>query len=273
MTTKQPIKPSGPRRVHCVGKRYITPNLLRITVSGEQLQGFPTGHGGAHIKLFFANRESGTLELPIRDAEGKIHWPENRPVTRAYTVRAYRPEVNELDIDFVVHGDKSPASGWAVHAVIGSELGVAGPGGPDPLLAAADWHVLAGDLTAVPAISALLEGLVESAQAEVFIEVDSLAEQHTLQHPKGVNVHWLQRIRGDHEQLARAIKNTTVPTNATSISAFIAGENSAVLACRKQLIRDFKLTKKQLYAIPYWRRGQDEETYHEQRHVIMDEVY
>jgi len=273
MTQRQPIKPSGPRRVYCVAKRYITQNLLRITVSGEELLGFPDGYHGAHIKLFFANRESGTLELPVRDKTGKIKWPDNKPITRAYTVRAYRSHSNELDIDFVVHGDSSPASGWAVNAKVGSEIGVAGPGGPDPLLAKADWHILAGDLTAVPAISALVEGFESHVTAKVFIELDSLEDKHFISAPSGVEIHWFERKKGDSTQLAKAIANTAIPNNATSMSAFIAGENSAVLACRKQLIQDFGLSKKQLYAIPYWRRGQDEETYHEQRHVIMDEVY
>ncbi|KJY85280.1 siderophore-interacting protein [Pseudoalteromonas piscicida] len=273
MKQRQPVPPSGPRRVFCVAKRYITPHLLRITVSGEALHGFPSGYDGAHIKLFFANRTTGTLSLPTRDDSGKIVWPTDRPVTRAYTVRAYRPDSNELDIDFVVHGSHSPASGWAVNADVGAELGVAGPGGPDPLLADADWHVLAGDLTAVPAISALLEGFEAERRAEVFIEIDSLDDKHTITAPSGVNIHWLLRQSGDCEQLARAIANVAIPSGVTSISAFIAGENGAVLACRKQLIQDFGLSKKQLYAIPYWRRGQDEETYHGRRHEIMDEVY
>ena len=273
MTIRQPVKPSGPRRVYCVAKRYITPRLLRITVSGDELLGFPSDSAGAHIKLFFANRQSGNLQLPTRDEQGKIHWPKDKPVTRAYTVRAYRAEQNELDIDFVVHGDSSPASGWAVNAKLGAELGVAGPGGPNPLLAAADWQLLAGDLTAVPAISALLQQMSDGQHAEVFIEVDSIDDCHEIAHPSNVTIHWLTRIRGEHQQLARALATAKPPATATSVSAFVAGENSAVLACRKQLIGDFGLTKQQLYAIPYWRRGQDEEDYHDQRHEIMDEVY
>ncbi|WP_462164669.1 siderophore-interacting protein [Pseudoalteromonas xiamenensis] len=273
MNVRQPVPLTGPRRVYCTAKRYITPNLLRITVSGDELRGFPEGYHGAHIKLFFANRITGKLELPTREASGAIRWPADRPITRAYTVRAFRANQNELDIDFVVHGDKSPASGWAVNAEIGSELGVAGPGGPDPLLAPADWHVLAGDLTAVPAISALLEHLPENALAAVFIEIESDRDIHFIKAPSGVHIHWLKRVQGQPTPLASAIQTVSLPPNTTSVSAFIAGENSAVLACRKQLIEDFGLTKQQLYAIPYWRRGQDEETYHEQRHVIMDEVY
>ncbi|CCQ10009.1 iron-chelator utilization protein [Pseudoalteromonas luteoviolacea B = ATCC 29581] len=273
MSIKQPIPVTGPRRVYCHAKRYITPNLLRITVSGDELIGFPCGYHAAHIKLFFANRHTRQLDLPVRDTQGVIHWPEARPVTRAYTVRAFRQEMNELDIDFVVHGDDSPASGWALNATIGSELGIAGPGGPDPLLAPADWHLLAGDLTAVPAISALLEHFPHDVRASVFIEIDHEEDKHTIAAPTGVDIHWLKRVKGQPEQLAKVISQITLPDTAQSISAFIAGENSAVLACRRVLIEQFGLSKQQLYAIPYWRRGQDEETYHEQRHVIMDEVY
>lgn len=195
-------------------------------------------------------------------------------MTRAYTVRDYREEVNELDIDFVTHGDSSPASGWAVNAKPGSKIGVAGPGGPDPLLAPADWHIMTGDLTAVPAISAILETLPTDAKGHALIEVDSLEDQHDITHPEGFTVKWLQRDKSRRTpQLAEQIGLLAPPEGTTSISAFIAGENSSVVACRDKLIADYQLTKKQLYAIPYWRRGQDEETYHEERHTIMDKVY
>ncbi|RXJ73564.1 NADPH-dependent ferric siderophore reductase [Veronia nyctiphanis] len=262
-----------PRLLECVRKQQISPNLLRVTVTGETLKGFPTDKKGAHIKLFFANRSTGTLVLPTLDGE-RIVWPKDKPVTRAYTVRDYRADVNELDIDFVVHGDNSPASGWAVNAVPGSKIGVAGPGGPDPLLAPADWHIIAGDLTAVPAISAILETLDDDAQGHVLIEVDSLEDEHSLIHPKGVSVKWFQREKGRKTpQLVEEIGQLAPPLGTSSLSAFIAGENSSVVACRDKLITDYQLTKKALYAIPYWRRGQDEETYHEERHTIMDKVY
>ena len=41
--------------------------------------------------------------------------PEEQPVGAYYTVRAWRPEVAELDILFVLHGD-GPASAWAARA-------------------------------------------------------------------------------------------------------------------------------------------------------------
>nr|WP_086940198.1 siderophore-interacting protein [Thaumasiovibrio occultus] len=262
-----------PRLIECIRKEYITPNLIRVTFSCDDLLGFPEDKNGAGIKLFFANRESGTLELPWREGD-KICWPEHKPVPRAYTVRQYRADTNELDIDFVAHNKTSPGAGWAVNCQPGDTIGLAGPGGPDPLLLPADWHIIAGDLSALPAISAILEELPSTARGVVFIEIDIPEDEHSLVHPAGVEVQWLVRApQKDPLPILSAINKVTPPQDAVSISAFVAGENETVVACRKKLIGEYQLTRKNFYAIPYWKRGKNEETYHNERHEIMDEEY
>ncbi len=147
-----------------------------------------------------------------------------------------------------------------------------GPGGPDPLLAHADWHILAGDLTAVPAISAILEELAEDAQGAAFIEIDSLDDVHEIKHPVGVSLNWIKR-EGDQPAsiLLNAIQATGEPESECSVSAFLAGENRSVVNCRKYLAEKFGLKKNSMYAVPYWKRGNTEEAYHAERHRIMDE--
>lgn len=265
-----------PRLLQVVRSQPVTPNLQRITLSGESLRGFPQQSYGAHIKIFLPRAHQKKPELP-RLTDAGIQWPSavDRPITRTYTVRAYRPIENELDIEFVMHGHSEhsgPAAFWAAQAKPGDYLGIAGPGGPDPLLAAADWHLLAGDLTALPAIAALLENLPNDSQGCVFIESESIADQIDIVCPPGIAIHWLVR-QSHRELLVEAIKNIAPPFGTSSISAFIAGENFAVVSIRDYLRATYGLTKKNLYAIPYWRRGQDEETYHQERHRIMDEVY
>jgi NADPH-dependent ferric siderophore reductase len=155
---------------------------------------------------------------------------------------------------------------------VGDYLGIAGPGGPDPLLAPADWYLLAGDMTALPAIAALLENMRPNARGCVFIETNMAANAFELTRPAGVSVQWL--VRDPHrEVLVDAIKTIAPPIGIQSLSAFIAGENIAVVSLRDYLRTTYGLSKKNLYAIPYWRRGQDEETYHRERHRIMDEAY
>ncbi|MBD1557630.1 siderophore-interacting protein [Vibrio sp. S9_S30] len=262
-----------PMLLNFVRKEYVSKNLLRVTVTGEDLAGFPEDQGGSHIKVFFPNRKSGILQLPYREGE-TIVWPEHKPVPRAYSVRQYRANVNELDIDFVTHGVDSPGGGWALKAKEGSQIGIVGPAGPDPLIQPADWHIFAGDLTAAPAISAILEALPSDTVGYAFIEIDDIEDKHIIEHPKGVSLEWILREpKGGHLQLSQAISRLTPVANTKTLSAFIAGENESVLACRKVLREDYKLTKKDMYAIPYWKRGKDEEAYHAERHEVMDEEY
>lgn len=283
-----------PRLLQVVRTARITPHLQRITLSGESLLGFPVNSHGMHIKVFVPRVHQQQPQLPQLTAQG-IVWPEahERPITRTYSVRQYRADVNELDIEFVMHptstlkiasthkaadinktnSHSSPAASWARNAKPGDWIGVAGPGGPDPLLAPADWQLLAGDLTALPAIAALLENLPDSAQGFAFIESDDAQDQIELIHPPGIVICWLERATDGSEVLLEAIKRIAPPLNATSIAAFIAGENNAVVTIRDYLRATYGLNKRKLYAVPYWRRGQDEETYHQERHRIMDEVY
>ena len=50
-------------------------------------------------------------------------------------MRAIRPELKELDIEFAVHEDAGPAINFALNAKVGDYIGITNPGGPDPLLA------------------------------------------------------------------------------------------------------------------------------------------
>lgn len=268
---EQAVYPIKPKLIVFKRKKYITPHLIRVTFGGDDLIGFPENCNGGHIKVFFPNQESGILQLPVR-YEDHVEYPEHKPVPRAYSVRKYHPETNELDIDFVAHGEGSPGSGWAIAAKEGDTLGLIGPGGPDPLLQPSEWHILAGDLTAVPAISAILEEMPEDAKGAAFIEVESFDDVHDIVHPIGISLNWLKIDDHHPEQtLLNAIKNTGEPESDCTVSAFIAGENRSVIHCRKYLMTTFGLKKKSLYAIPYWKRGNTEEAYHEERHRVMDE--
>ncbi|XAW90583.1 siderophore-interacting protein [Vibrio sp. CDRSL-10 TSBA] len=260
-----------PKLLHFVRKEQISQHLVRVFVTGEELTGLTEDCHGAHIKLFFANQHSGVLQLPVFH-EGEVSWPEHKPVSRAYSVRWYDPVANEMAIDFVLHGDDSPGSGWAIHAKPGDYIGMAGPAGPNPLLAPADWHLLVGDLTALPAISAVVERLPQQACGEVWIELDSLQDRIEVKHPAGISINWKLRSAEDPMPLVKQIKSIVPPSEAQSLSAFIAGENSTVVECRRYLTQHLGIDRKRVYAVPYWKRGVTEEAYHMERHAVMDAV-
>ncbi len=276
MSSVKPITHSLPRLLQVIRNEVLLPSLQRITLTGDALQSFPLNRNGSHIKVFLPHEDQQKPPLPTRGKKGTV-WPENekKPITRTYSVSRYHQDSNELDIDFVIHGRNSPASGWAQRAKPGDFLGIAGPGGPHPLIAPAHWHLIAGDMSAFPAIAALLEDLPTHSEGLVFIETDNPLDIHCVNNNTQMQVQWLVRNRDESllEKIKSIIHSSESPTTASSMSAFIAGENHAVFSIRDFLRETCQLSKKQLYAVPYWCRGQNEEQYHQQRHRIMDEVY
>lgn len=268
-------KRTPPRLATVVRTEDVSPAIRRVVLGGESMRGFPEDRSGAHIKVFLPLQGQTQPVLPTLGPNGPVWPPQHlRPVTRTYSVRKYCPIKNELAVEFVMHGDHSPAASWASNAKPGDCIGIAGPGGPDPLLKPAAYHLLVGDQTALPAIAALLEELAPDAQALVVLWAQAANLQIALRHPPGVTAHW---ITGPQIECAQRMLSTVEQHLPHAwqgeLSAFVAGENSLVLQVRQYLCEHFGLNKRTLYATPYWRYGQDEETYHQERHRIMDEVY
>jgi NADPH-dependent ferric siderophore reductase len=274
MAESSPARRTPPRSLEVRRTRSVTPHMRRITLGGGELIGFPNGSNGAHIKLFLPLPGQTRPVLPTLGADGPI-WPprDQRPITRTYTVRRYDPVAGELDIDFVLHGDSGPAARWAMRAEPSDVIGIAGPGGPDRVLKDADWYLLAGDMTAIPAIAAALETLPAEARGCALIEIPDAREEQRIETRSQVEVRWLHQNgaeAGRNNLLADAVRGMTWPDGR--ISATIAGESTAVVAIRDHLRRERGLDRDAIYAVPYWKATLSEEGYHEERHEIMDRM-
>lgn len=112
-------------------------------------------------------------------------------MTRTYTVRAWDAEHRELTLDFVIHGDEGLAGPWATRVRPGETLRFFGPGGAYTPDVTADWHLLVGDESALPAIARALETLPPGTPAHAFVEVTGPAEEQKID--SDVEVVWLHR--------------------------------------------------------------------------------
>jgi len=270
-SSSQPQSPRRPRRISVLRTQALGPRMRRIVFGGGDLHDFPDIGAGAHIKLFFPPADAPLL-LP-RLGNAGVEWPAGtRPIARTYSVRRSDAARGLVEIDFVLHAEQGPASQWARSAQAGDIIGIAGPGGPELVRGDADRYLLCGDLSALPAIAAVLERLPEQARGDALIEVDSAAEQQPLQHPRALRLHWVHRgaARADAEPLVAAALAIDWPCSQ-AISATVAGESRAVAAIRAHLLQQRGLDRSALYAVPYWRRGQREEDYHAERHRFMDQ--
>ncbi|TQV87102.1 siderophore-interacting protein [Aliikangiella coralliicola] len=281
---KNLYKPSSPKLLQVEQIVNISPRLRRLRLTGEQLKDYPKDIPAAHIKIFLPLEGQVKPVLPTMGQKG-IEWPDKsiRPMTRTYSVRGFYPEDMILDIDFALHGDEGPASRFALNAKRGDYIGVSSPGGPYPMLPDAEQFVFAGDITAIPAISALLETLPSSATGHAFLEVPCVTDIHELQHPPQLKIHWLVRQPGP-SPLLNALKTigwsqadplvepAVTQSNSDDVFFWVGGENDAVLAIRKYLKEELQIHRKQIYAVPYWKNNLSEEGYHSERHEVMDQL-
>ena len=151
------------RPVHAfnvVRREELTSHMFRVVLGGSGFRTFtPSKFTDSYVKLVFVGDDVDTASLPqplTLDSFAGLP-PATQPVVRTLTVRRADPAAREIAIDVVVHGEHGAAGLWAATAEPGQPVYLMGPSGayaPDP---AADWHLLAGDETALPAIEKLLK--------------------------------------------------------------------------------------------------------------------
>jgi len=229
--------------------RQLRPSMLRITLAGDELEGFVSAAYDDHVKLFFPEPGQARPPLPVATPEG-MSFPDGRPQARDYTPRRYDAAAGELDIDFALH-EAGPATAWALQAKPGDYLGLGGPRGSFVLEKEFDWYLLVGDETALPAIGRRLEELPAGARAIVVAEVENVAEEQDFSSAATLNLHWVHRRAG--ASLLEAVAALQLPPGDGY--AWVACESDAARALRQLLVEERGLAKSRVKASGYWKRG------------------
>lgn len=242
------------RELEVLRTEEVGPSLVRLTLGGPDLAGFHSHCDEEHVRLVFPG-EDGVLRLPVRDGD-MLNWPRPRPVSREYTVRRHDPDAGELDLDFVVH-QGGLAADWVRTVTPGERIPVAGPPGGLAIPHGYDRYLLAGDLTALPAIARILERLPDGARGWAFVEVDDASEELPLTAPDGVEVRWVHRDgvpAGVSDALERAVTAVRPPADA-QVFAWVAGETTAIKPLRRWLRDELGLAAADRDVTGYWKRG------------------
>lgn len=237
----------APRELEVIRSTRVTPHMQRITLGGAEINSFPEDQESAYIKLMFP--QNG----------------DERPQVRTYTVR--RQTRDTIDVDFALHGHacaddtlstQGPASTWAQQAKPGDRIWVGGPGPKKLINPSADWFLLAGDMTALPAISVNLALLPDDAQGYAVIEVVDESDIQSIQHPPRVELIWvINPIATDqhHPLLDRIQQLNWLPGQP---AVWAACEFNSMRALRKYLKQERAIPKSHLYISSYWKIGSSE---------------
>ncbi|MGY1811634.1 siderophore-interacting protein [Blastococcus sp. SYSU D00820] len=256
MTAADPTVPGGPRPVDVltvVSVTDVTPSVRRVLLSGTPEA---VAAAGPTVNLLVPRVGDPDPQWPQVARDGRIVWPAGAHGVslRSYTARRQDPARGEVEIDFVLHGD-GPAAAWAAAASPGAQLAVAGAGslGERP----AGWLLLAGDETALPAISRLLAAAPPDTRGVALVEVAGPEEEQPLAAPAGLAVRWLHRggtPPGESTLLADAVAALD-PPGGDDVFAWVAAESATVRTIRADLRSRWGLGRAQHHAIGYWRRG------------------
>ena len=271
------------QRFEVAGTQQLAPHMVRIVLGSTTFDTFvPSKFTDSYVKLVFVADDVDVAKLlqPLTLDSFAVLPPEDRPSVRTMTVRHVDVAAREITVDIVVHGEHGIAGPWAAAAQPGQPIYLMGPGGaytPDP---AADWHLLAGDEAALPAIAAALEALPADAVGKAFIEVAGPEDEIPLIAPESVEVTWVYRggradlvpedRAGDYAPLIEAV--TTTQWLPGQVHVFIHGEAQTVMHNLRPYIRQERgVDAKCASSISgYWRRGRTEETFRDWKKELAE---
>ncbi|MBX2807675.1 MAG: siderophore-interacting protein [Cellvibrionaceae bacterium] len=250
------------RTLTVLKKQLLTANMLRITLGGDNLRGFPAHQESAYIKLML--NPDGTAA--DRDAIDSGH----KPLVRSYTIRHIDSRTQEMTLDMVTHGDQGPAASWALNCTPGSCITINGPGAKKLITTHGDWFFLAGDMTALPAISVNLEQLPQSARGYAVIEVISEQDKQALKLPQAMTVHWVINPHPARPNQGLIDAVTALPWLEGTANVWLACEFDSMRALRHYFTHTRKLERDAIYASSYWKMGESDEGNKAAKKVDLD---
>ncbi|MGW6985375.1 SIP domain-containing protein [Streptomyces sp. NPDC054932] len=243
----------------------VTPGMRRVTLGGPQLHAFD--HAGLslpalrtegfddHVKFFFA--EEGREPVLPRQNVSSLDWPsDGRPISKDYTPVRFDPVAGEIDFDFVRH-EGGIASSWAQQAAPGQVTWIAGPKMSHSHPEGADWLLVIGDETALPAIGRWLAEMSEGTRARVFVEVGEDSHRQELPTRADAEVTWLVRggvPAGRSDLLERAVRD--MEWLPGTVFVWAAGEAVTLKGIRRHLSVDRGVAREQTHITGYWRRAE-----------------
>ncbi len=147
--------PPNFRSATVIKSSEVLPGLQRVELALEE----SIGLGGIHVRLLI-HPEGRTPIWPVVEANGALRLPhsEDELHIRSYTVRQVSDNGRHLTFDIVQHPG-GLAAAWAMNAEVGTIVGLLGPAGGHETPDTDGNLIIAGDMTALPAMARILEAL------------------------------------------------------------------------------------------------------------------
>jgi NADPH-dependent ferric siderophore reductase len=165
--------------------------------------------------------------------------------TRYYTVRSLADGL--LTLDVVVH-EQGLVTEWAQTDCVGQSVGIAAPKGSFQLPPDAGWVVLAGDLTALPAMARIAQTLTESVEP-LPVTIHAEIQDTPLPSYVAAPVEWHHAESGTSE-LAAIVRDLEWPDGPGYF--WMGGESAQMREIRRHLRHDLGWDTRHYDVMGYW---------------------
>lgn len=214
----------------------LTPGMLRLVFSGEDLHDFASLAPDDHIKIF-------------------VPTPSGEIVARSYTPRFCDAEARLLAIDFALH-DAGLATNWAIDARPGDRLEIGGPKGSTIVSPEIRHWLLIGDETALPAIARRIEEAREGARITSIVAVTGPQEHLVFDTRADLLTLWAHRSISDSSDPGTLLAILKTIGLLPGTFVWIAAEALVTRAIRKYLVQERGHPLSWMKASGYWVMGQ-----------------
>jgi NADPH-dependent ferric siderophore reductase len=240
------------RRVTVRRVERLGPRMARVTVAGPDLAGFAVEEPAASIRLLLPG-PGADLVVPEWNGNEFLLPDGRRPVIRTLTPWHGLPAALELDVGVALHGPGA-LTAWAETAEPGAPAAVSGPGRGYTIDEAAPAFLLAGDETAIPAVSQLLGRLPAATPTRVLLEVARPDGRLALPDHPAATVEWcdLPPGRPPGDALVEAVTTADV---GVGTRVWAAGEAAAVQRIRRHIFEQRGLPRASTSVRGYWKHG------------------
>lgn len=221
----------------------VAPDMVRLTVGGDSLDGWVSDGAADHIKLFLPNPTTGVITTPRDNNPAAVISRDFTPLPRQTDAGTV------MDLDFYTHVDPGPAASFALNAQVGSTLTIGGPRGSRGIPQGATRFILVADETALPSVSRWVADAPEGAEIIVIATVTGDGS-------------WVQDYVGARAQVVitennadQAIAAITDAGITDTTFVFVAGNAATLVPIRRHLRRVLNLPAAQVAVSGYWRTG------------------
>lgn len=249
-------KPKPPLKcAEVISSTRITPNMQRVVLGGPDVAGFTPDRAGANLKICVPSPDLSKDEF--REVLADSRAPK---LLRTFTVQSSDPIAGTLTIDFALHEPvgHAPAGDWARSAKPGDLLGYRGPSDKKLTHFEAETYILVADMTALPAMAAILADMPRDAIGQAFLEITHADDAQTFDAPEGIKINWL--VHPDpsksSKQAIDAVKELPI---LDTCQVAVIGEHAVVATLKDYFISEIGLDPEKNYISPYWKIGLVEE--------------